>query len=102
MSVITLRPWWIVDGPENCNRYGVDLTLDTHPLTPAGLICRYDLGEIIHLALQRADINYDIFYPVTGPDSEQYFDTTHLEDVLGWKPHYDFHELAHTWKGKQG
>ena len=102
MSVITLRPWWIVDGLENKNRYGVDLTLDIHPLTPAGLICRYDLGELIYLALQRPDIRSDIFYTVTGPGSDRFFDTVHLEGVLGWKPRCDFHELATTWKGRQG
>lgn len=100
LSVITLRPWWIVDGPKNSNRYGVDLTLDTHPLTPAGLICRYDLGEIVYQSLQHPEIRYDILYPVTGPGSELYFDTDHLQDVLGWKPRYDFQELATTWKGK--
>jgi nucleoside-diphosphate-sugar epimerase len=100
-SVITLRPWWVVDGPAYQNRMGIDLTRDVHPLTPAGLVCRYDLGELIHLALQHAEIEYDIFYPVAGPNCERYFDVAHLQSSLGWKPRYSFLELAQTWRGAQ-
>ncbi len=98
-SVITLRPWWVVDGPAHKNRLGVDLTLDVHPLSPAGLCCRSDVGEMVHLALLRPDIRTDVFYPVTGPNSERYFDMAHAEQVLGWRPRYRFEELAHTWQG---
>ncbi len=70
-SVITLRPWWVVDGPAHQNRLGVDLTRDVHPLTPAGLCCRSDVGQMVHRALQRPDIRTDVFYPVTSPNSER-------------------------------
>ena len=94
MSVVTLRPWWVVDGPTSRNRYGVSLTEDTHPLSPAGLVCRYDLGEACHLALEHSDIQYDVFYPVAGPMSERYFDVEHIQRELGWQPRYTFQDLA--------
>ena len=94
MSVVTFRPWWVVDGPTCRNRYGVSLTEDTHPLSPAGLVCRYDLGEACRLALDRPDIRYDVFYPVAGPRSEHYFDVEHIQRELGWQPHHTFEELA--------
>jgi nucleoside-diphosphate-sugar epimerase len=98
-SVLTLRPWWVVDGLTNLNRLGVDLVHDVHPLTPAGLCCRTDVGEMVHLALQRPDLKTDVFYPVTGPGSERYFDLAHNEQVLGWRPRYRFESLAETWVG---
>lgn len=98
-SVITLRPWWVVDGPAHQNRLGVDLIYDVHPLTPAGLCCRTDVGEMVHLALQHPEIRSDIFYPVKSPNSERYFDIAHAEQVLGWRPRYHFEALAHTWQG---
>ena len=99
LSTITLRPWWVVDGPANRNRMGIDLTEDVHPLTPAGLVCRYDLGEAVWLALEHPEIRYDVFYPVAGPNCDRYFDVEHLERTLGWKPRYNFQELAQTWRG---
>jgi nucleoside-diphosphate-sugar epimerase len=94
LSVVTFRPWWAVDGPTYTNRYGVDLSQDTHPLSPVGLVCRYDLGEAVQRALERPDIQYDVFYPVSGPCSERYFDVEHVQRELSWYPRYTFEELA--------
>ncbi|MCC7352632.1 MAG: NAD(P)-dependent oxidoreductase [Anaerolineae bacterium] len=93
MSVTVFRPWWIVDGARFCTRFGTPLTEDTHPLTPTGLVDRYDLGEACHLALQRPGITYDVFYPVAGPEAERFFDVAHIRRELGWQPRYTFQEL---------
>ena len=68
-------------------------------MAPAGLVCRYDLGELVNLAMQHPEINYGIFYPVTGPNCERYFDVAPLQSKLGWVPRYSFQELAQTWVG---
>jgi nucleoside-diphosphate-sugar epimerase len=93
MSVTILRPWWVVDGPTYRTKLGHPLAEDIHPLTPTGMLCRTDLGEICHLALQHPDIQYDIFYPVAGPWVERFFDVEHLKQVLGWIPRFTFAEL---------
>jgi len=93
MSVVVFRPWWIVDGAKSCTRFGTPLAEDTHPLTPTGLVDRYDLGEACHLALRRPDLVYDVFYPVAGPEAERFFDVAHIRQELGWRPRYTFREL---------
>ena len=96
LPVIIFRPWWVVDGPENRNRYGQSLADDPIPLSPTGMVCRYDLGEACALALEHPEIRDDIFYPVAGPGCERYFDVEHLHRTLGWQPRYTFQDLARS------
>jgi nucleoside-diphosphate-sugar epimerase len=94
MSAIALRLWWVVDGPSYRTKVGKPLAEDTFYLSPTGMLDRTDLGEVCHLALQRPDIVYDIFYPVAGPHPERYFDVGHLRQELGWEPRYTFEDVV--------
>ncbi|MCC7352633.1 MAG: NAD(P)-dependent oxidoreductase [Anaerolineae bacterium] len=96
MSVVALRLWWVVDGPTYRTKNGVPLAEDTFYLSPTGMLDRYDLGEICHLALQRPDIVYEIFYPVAGPHPERYFDVERVRRELGWQPRYTFEDVVRT------
>ena len=93
ISVIVFRPWWVVDGPLGLNRLGQPLSEDRIPLSPTGMVCRYDLAEAVCLALQHPDLHFAIYYPVAGPDCERYFDVETLEQDLGWRPRYTFRDL---------
>jgi nucleoside-diphosphate-sugar epimerase len=94
MSVVALRLWWVVDGPTYCTKNGIPLAEDTFYLSPTGMLDRHDLGDVCHLALQRPDIVYEIFYPVAGPHPERYFDVEHIRRELGWYPRYTFEDVV--------
>jgi nucleoside-diphosphate-sugar epimerase len=94
ISITLFRPWWVVDGATDTNRMNIPLAKDTIPLSPAGMVDRNDLGEACYLALQHPEISCEIFYPVSGPDCERYFDIQPLIRRLGWQPVYSFDHLA--------
>ncbi|MCC7352634.1 MAG: NAD(P)-dependent oxidoreductase [Anaerolineae bacterium] len=96
MSVIVLRPCWVVDGYSNRTKFGKPLSDpgDRFYFAPAGFVDRYDLGEACHLALQRPDIVFDIFYPAAGPQPERFFDVEHIRRELGWYPRYTFEDVV--------
>jgi nucleoside-diphosphate-sugar epimerase len=97
LSVITFRIWVVVDGPRHLTKYGTPLEAMEFFFSPTGMVDRYDLGLACHMALQRPDITYDVFYPVAGPEPERYFDVEHLRKELRWHPRYTF---AHLVRGK--
>jgi nucleoside-diphosphate-sugar epimerase len=93
-SITLFRPWWVVDGAADRNRWDRPLAEDTVLLSPAGMVDRLDLGEACYLALQHPEISCEIFYPAAGPGCERYFDVQTLIDRLGWNPTYRFPHLA--------
>ncbi|MCC7352635.1 MAG: NAD(P)-dependent oxidoreductase [Anaerolineae bacterium] len=98
LSVTVLRPCWVVDGPSGLTKFGAPVTNpgEWFPFAPTGFVDRHDLGVACHLALQRPDIVYDIFYPVAGTEPERYFDVEHIRRELGWYPRYTFADVAPT------
>jgi nucleoside-diphosphate-sugar epimerase len=95
-SVTVLRPCWVVDGASGLTKFGTPVTNPgaIFSFAPTGFVDRYDLGVACHLALQRPDITYDIFYPVAGTEPERYFDVEHIRQQLGWYPRYTFADGA--------
>jgi nucleoside-diphosphate-sugar epimerase len=98
LSVAVLRPCWVVDGPSGLTKFGTPLSApgEQFPFAPTGFVDRYDLGVACHLALQRPDIVYDVFYPVAGTEPERYFDVEHIRRELGWYPRYPFADVLQS------
>ena len=53
-------------------------------------VCRHDLAEACHLALENQSIDFDIMHTASHPDADQYCTTARSRDVLGleYKGHF--------------
>ena len=75
--VIVLRPCGIGDSRLGINRDG----------SPArggiGWVCRHDLAEACHLALENAAIDFDIMHTASHPDADGHCNVARSRDLLG-------------------
>ena len=77
LPVIIFRPCSIGDSRLGIFRDG----------TPAGggvgWVCRHDLAEACHLALENDTIEFDIMHTASHPDADEYCNVARSRDVLG-------------------
>ena len=53
-------------------------------------VCRHDLAEACHLALESEDIDFDIMHTASHPDADKYCNVARSRDILGleYKGHF--------------
>ena len=75
VRTIILRPCGIGDSRLGINRDGT-------PALGLGAVCRYDLAEACHLALE-STIDFDIFHMASHPEADKYCNVARSRDLLG-------------------
>ena len=84
LRIIVFRPASIGDSRLGINRQGA----------PAGggisWVCRHDLAEACHLALESETIDFDIMHTASHPDADMYCNVARSRDILGleYKGHF--------------
>ena len=84
LRIIVFRPCSIGD-----SRLGI-----TRDGTPArgsiGWVCRHDLAQACHLALENDSIDFDIMHTASHPDAEKYCNVARSREILGleYKGHF--------------
>ena len=77
LRIIVFRPCSIGDSTRGIDRHGA----------PArggiGWVCRHDLGEACHLALESKAIDFDIMHTASHPDADKYCNVARSRDILG-------------------
>ena len=77
VRTIVLRPCSIGDSRLGISRDGA----------PArggiGWVCRHDLAEACHLALENREIGFDIFHTASHPEADRYCNAARSREVLG-------------------
>lgn len=77
LRIIVLRPCSIGDSRRRIYRDG----------TPArgglGWVCRHDLAQACHLALENESIDFDIMHMASHPDADQYCNVARSRELLG-------------------
>ena len=58
-----------------------------------GYTDRRDIGAAARLALEHADIGYEVFYVEGTPESAGRCDIAYTRQRLGWEPKYNFKGL---------
>lgn len=88
MSISILRIGYVLDGDKMEDKYGRTIG------ERAPLDCdRRDVGEVARLALERDDIDLEVFPVMSTREAHQEWGTQHTIDRLGWQPRYDFDRL---------
>jgi len=77
LRIIVFRPCNIGD-----SRLGVDRD---GKRVPGGIdwVCRHDLAEVCHLALENDHIDFDIMHVANHPDADEYCNVARSRDILG-------------------
>lgn len=77
--IIVLRPASIGDSRLGINRHGAPAR--------GGIswVCRHDLAEACHLALESNTIDFDIMHTASHPDADQYCNVARSRHILGLK-----------------
>ncbi len=88
LSVSVLRVGWVMDADTMIDKYG-----QHRKQYCVGYIDRRDVGEAARLALECADIGYEVFYVEGTPESVDRCDIAYTRRRLGWEPKYDFKGL---------
>ena len=84
LRIIVLRPCSIGDSRLGISRDG----------SPArggiGWVCRHDLAEACHLALENESIDFDIMHTASHPEADQYCNVARSRELLGlqYKGHF--------------
>ena len=84
LRIIIFRPCSIGDSRLGIYRDG----------TPAGdnigWVCRHDLAEACHLALENDSIDFDIMHTASHPDADRYCNVARSREILGleYKGHF--------------
>ena len=77
LSIVIFRPCSIGD-----SRLG--LSRDGHPARGGiSWVCRHDLAEACHLALESDDIDFDIMHTASHPDADRHCNVARSREVLG-------------------
>jgi nucleoside-diphosphate-sugar epimerase len=82
--IIVLRPCSIGD-----SRLGI--SRDGNPARGGiGWVCRHDLAQACHLALENDNIDFDILHTASHPDADQYCNVARSRELLGleYKGHF--------------
>lgn len=90
-TVVSLRPWSVVDGRLSQHKHGEPLRRDDPSFF--GYICRYDLAEACRLALTAPLPGFQPFHLMSTDPGRQMFDVDRTERMLGWVPDETFSSL---------
>lgn len=82
MSIVVLRPDYIVDSRLGIGRYKEKLG-PGGTFARSGWVCRHDLAEACRLAAESATIDFDIFHTVGSPEARTTCNVARSEEVLG-------------------
>ena len=83
LNIIVLRTEYIVDSRLGIGRYREKLGTEAGcPATP-GWVCRHDLAEACHLALENNSIDFDILHTASHPDADKYCNVARSREILG-------------------
>ena len=88
MQVGVLRVGYIISGddPKNVvDKYGKPVRVRHVANTD-----RRDIGLAARLALETENLGYEVFYVMSSPEAEKYYDVAYTRTRLGWKAQYDF------------
>ncbi|MBT4499934.1 MAG: NAD(P)-dependent oxidoreductase [Gemmatimonadetes bacterium] len=84
LRIIIFRPCSIGDSKLGISR-------DGNPARGGvGWVCRHDLAEACHLALENETIDFDIMHTASHPDADKYCNTARSREILGleYKGHF--------------
>jgi len=84
LPIIIFRPCSIGD-----SRLGI--SRDGNPARGGvGWVCRHDLAEACHLALENETVDFDIMHTASHPDADKYCNTARSREILGleYKGHF--------------
>ena len=82
LSIIVLRPDYIVDSRLGVGKGGVRLGPPGYPIRN-GCVCRHDLAEACHLALTTRNVDFDILHVVGTPEADETCNVKRTRDLLG-------------------
>jgi nucleoside-diphosphate-sugar epimerase len=88
LSVSVLRVGWVMDADTMVDKYG-----QHRAQYCVGYTDRRDVGEAARLALERDNIDYEVFYVEGTSESADRCDIAYTRRRLGWEPKYDFKSL---------
>lgn len=88
MEIAVLRVGHIIDGKTMVDKYGTRIENYTDNLTD-----RKDIGEVCRLALEKNDLQFEIFYVIGSKKGWHIYDVATASKQLNWKPKYDFEEM---------
>jgi nucleoside-diphosphate-sugar epimerase len=74
--IIVFRPCSIVDSRLGTSR-------DGHPAGGNSWVCRHDLAQACHLALESDAIDFDVMHVAGHPDADQYCNVARSRELLG-------------------
>jgi len=87
LHIIILRPCSIGDSRLGISRDGAPAR--------GGInwVCRHDLAEACHLALENDSLDFDIMHTASHPDADRYCNTARSREILGleYKGHFPEH-----------
>ena len=75
--VIVFRPCGIGDSRLGINRDGNQAS------GGIGWVCRHDLAEACHLALENETIDFDVMHTASHPEADRYCNVARSRDLLG-------------------
>ena len=82
LSIIVLRPCGIVDARRGIGKRGDKLQV-RGSVENTGWVCRHDLAEACHLALETRAIEFDVLHTVGVPGAEKHCNVARTREVLG-------------------
>ncbi len=82
MSIIVLRPDYIVDSRIGLGRHREKLGKDGLPWRN-GWVCRHDLAEACRLAAEHEKLGFDVFHIVGTPEADQTCNVARSRQILG-------------------
>jgi nucleoside-diphosphate-sugar epimerase len=84
-QVACLRVGYIVDGAASVDKYGRPIGERNYQISD-----HRDIGEVARLAMELADLDWEVFYVMSTDESMTWVDTAYTRERLGWRPKYDF------------
>jgi len=82
LSIIVLRPDYIVDSRIGLGRFREKLGSEGHSTAP-GWVCRHDMAEACRLALETTNIEFDVLNIAGTPEASQTCNIDRAKSVLG-------------------
>ncbi|MGD0088590.1 MAG: NAD(P)-dependent oxidoreductase [Planctomycetota bacterium] len=81
LQVACLRPWSVLDGEKNVDKYGQTIKARTAADTD-----RRDIGEVACLCLESETLRYEVFHVASTREALEKYNVKHTCQTLGWKP----------------
>jgi nucleoside-diphosphate-sugar epimerase len=89
IGVAVIRPAYITDMDTCRDKYGVEARECNWQF-----VDRRDIGEIARRALSLPDLGFEVFWALSTPMAGKHVDMEYTYRRLGWRPAYDFSNLA--------